>query len=332
MKKLIFILVISFVLIIMMGIGAIINLFDGTAVAVSDTLADNTEDLCNYTTANIIFNDETEKKREIFEKKLDEYYVNAALALYQYEKTMDPQTIIDEIETWDISYGIQANIQDFKYHHQYIPYLKSIDEEHSLSTSRRFFEDHYENKDSEDYRYYLDILSLVNKECMIQVDGEYTTPLKFPFIITQDFNVPHVFGKVHFGIDLVKDYGASVYAPASGKVDKIGKNCPPNGGYLGNMCNLGQGNFVQIKVKDGQKTIYVETMHMKDVIVDEGDEVLVGQLIGSQGNSGNSTGSHVHVEFRKIRDISTNLNDFLNPHTFVNFFQSKGENEGDEKQ
>ena len=83
MKKLIFILVISFVLIIMMGLGAIINLFDGTAVAVSDTLADNTEDLCNYTTAHIIFNDETEKKREIFEKKLDEYYVNAALALYQ---------------------------------------------------------------------------------------------------------------------------------------------------------------------------------------------------------------------------------------------------------
>ena len=64
-------------------------------------------------------------------------------------------------------------------------------------------------------------------------------------------------------------------------------------------------------------------MHMKDVIVNEGDEVLAGQLIGSQGNSGNSTGSHA-VEFRKIRDISTNLSDFLNPHTFVNFFQSKG--------
>ena len=42
MKSWIFILVISFVLIIMMGLGAIINLFDGTAVAVSDTLADNT--------------------------------------------------------------------------------------------------------------------------------------------------------------------------------------------------------------------------------------------------------------------------------------------------
>ncbi len=320
MKKIIIIIVTFFLLIILIGAAAIINIFSAASVAASDALSQDSENICNYKSDHVDFNEETEKHRKYFENSLDEFYVNVAMALFQSEPKMSEQDVVDEIKSWNLNYNLQANIQDFKYDHKYIPYLKSIDERHTLSNSRRYYEDQYDKRDKGAYHYYLDVLSLINKDCMIEVNGEYTAPLKAPYVITQEYAVSHVYGSIHFGIDMVKEYGAPVYAPASGKIDKVGKDCPPNGGYLGNMCNLGQGNYVQIEFMDGERTIYVTTMHMKEVAVNVGDEVIAGQQIGTQGNSGNSTGSHVHIEFRKIPDVSTNIADFINPHTFINFF------------
>ena len=112
---------------------------------------------------------------------------------------MDPQTIIDEIETWDTVYGIQANIQDFKYHHhQYIPYLKALMKSIVFQLNVDSLKIIMKNKDSEDYRYYLDMLSLVNKRMYDRWIWRIYHTAQVPFIITQDFNVPSCIWKSTF--------------------------------------------------------------------------------------------------------------------------------------
>ena len=55
-------------------------------------------------------------------------------------------------------------------------------------------------------------------------------------------------------------------------------------------------------------------LHMKDIYVSEGQTVKKGQAIGTQGNSGNSSGSHMHVEIHENtnRGINT-FNGLIDP-------------------
>ncbi|MDJ0621449.1 MAG: peptidoglycan DD-metalloendopeptidase family protein [Desulfocapsaceae bacterium] len=84
----------------------------------------------------------------------------------------------------------------------------------------------------------------------------------------------------HEGIDFRGRTGDPVRATADGKVIYAGKN----GGY---------GNFIKISHGNGYTTSYA---HMHRLFVSWGDRVTRGQKIGSVGNSGRSTGSHLHYE------------------------------------
>ena len=95
---------------------------------------------------------------------------------------------------------------------------------------------------------------------------------------------------LHKGIDVAKTPGADVRSAANGKVieRKFDK-----GGF---------GNYVLIRHKAGFMTKYA---HMERVFVKEGDIVAQGQKIGSVGNTGVSTGYHLHFEVRlgaEVRD------------------------------
>lgn len=57
--------------------------------------------------------------------------------------------------------------------------------------------------------------------------------------------------------------------------------------------NASYGNLVQITYEDGSYDIMA---HLSDVAVQEGDQVVAGQQIGNMGNSGWSTGPHLHFE------------------------------------
>lgn len=280
---------------------------------------------CKYVTSNeIVFDERTEKVRSEFERQLNPYFLNIAMALYQTNDKLRVQDIVKEISVWNMEYDIAANLQDYKYNHKYITYLKSTGEEHSLLMSKKYYNLHKDEYKADEhvYSFYLNVMSIMDKNCEYLVsDGEYTTPLKQPFVITQPFGVAHIYGDVHFGIDLSSSYGAPIFAVTTAIVDKAEETCPPNGGYLGNMCNLGQGNYVQLSVKDGENTIYITTMHMKSVDVKAGDQVTIGQKIGEQGHSGNSTASHVHIEFRKVPNVSLQLSDFLDPNKYIDFFK-----------
>lgn len=97
----------------------------------------------------------------------------------------------------------------------------------------------------------------------------------------------------HGGLDMSSGYGANVRAVKNGTVIKVVTGYVSDGGYLGHKG--GYGNQVVIQHENGVQTRYA---HMMDTIrVSIGDEVVIGQVIGQQGNSGNSSGSHLHFEW-----------------------------------
>lgn len=92
----------------------------------------------------------------------------------------------------------------------------------------------------------------------------------------------------HPGIDLSADIGTPIYAPADGVVELAEYNANNGFGYL-----------VVIEHNYGFKTRYAH-MSRKDV-VKPGQFVKKGDLIGYSGNTGLSTGPHLHYEVRFIQ-------------------------------
>ncbi|MBP6858179.1 MAG: peptidoglycan DD-metalloendopeptidase family protein [Candidatus Pacebacteria bacterium] len=87
------------------------------------------------------------------------------------------------------------------------------------------------------------------------------------------------------GVDFGAPTGTKVLAAASGKV-LIAKGSGYNGGY---------GENIVIEHDNGTQTLYA---HLSSVLVSEGDEVTKGQKIALSGNTGRSTGPHLHFEVR----------------------------------
>lgn len=91
------------------------------------------------------------------------------------------------------------------------------------------------------------------------------------------------------GIDLAAGYGTSILAAATGDVI-VSENSGWNGGY---------GQYVVIKHDNGTQTLYA---HASEVIVDSGQRVVKGQVIGYVGSTGKSTGAHLHFEVRGAKN------------------------------
>jgi len=89
----------------------------------------------------------------------------------------------------------------------------------------------------------------------------------------------------HHGIDIAAAPGRRVKAAGVGVVSYAGRG----GGY---------GNLVEVRHPDGHVTRYA---HMTQVLVSAGDQVEAGDPVGTVGNTGRSTGPHLHFEFRKDR-------------------------------
>lgn len=87
------------------------------------------------------------------------------------------------------------------------------------------------------------------------------------------------------GVDLAASIGTPVGASASGEVI-IAREGGWNGGY---------GSYVVIRHDNGTQTLYA---HMSAVHVGIGQYVSAGETIGAVGNSGRSSGPHLHFEIR----------------------------------
>ncbi len=102
--------------------------------------------------------------------------------------------------------------------------------------------------------------------------------------------------KNHKGIDIGAPRSANVYAIAGGTA-YIGCNtCTHNYGKRKPCGCGGYGNYVYV-VHDGQLVSYYA--HMTAVLVSNGQAVAQGQVVGTVGTTGTSTGNHLHLELRK---------------------------------
>lgn len=87
---------------------------------------------------------------------------------------------------------------------------------------------------------------------------------------------------LHEGVDLGAEYGTRVRATADGTVSFAG-------------WEVGYGNVVIIDHDYGYETRYAHNSHL---LVYPGEKVKKGQVISLSGNTGESTGPHVHYEVR----------------------------------
>ncbi|MGC3997809.1 MAG: M23 family metallopeptidase [Anaeromyxobacter sp.] len=100
--------------------------------------------------------------------------------------------------------------------------------------------------------------------------------------------------KMHQGLDIASPHGQPVFAPSDGTVVFAGVE----GGY---------GNVLVIDHGYGVKTRYG---HLAQILVHLGDRVQRGQKVGAVGNTGRSTGPHLHYEVR-VNGIPENPRKFI---------------------
>jgi len=111
--------------------------------------------------------------------------------------------------------------------------------------------------------------------------GEWRWPLGAG-IVSSEFG--HRWKKQHEGIDIAADEGEPVYASAAGKVL-----------YSDNRMR-GYGNVIILRHDSQITTLYA---HNQKLNVRLGEQVEQGQVIALLGNTGASTGPHVHFEMRR---------------------------------
>lgn len=91
---------------------------------------------------------------------------------------------------------------------------------------------------------------------------------------------------MHEGLDISVLVGQPVYAPHAGVV-------------ISAKFNSAYGNRVRIEWSEEGERWWVWLAHLSRWIVEEGQAVLVGDLVGYSGNTGNTTGPHLHVTVQR---------------------------------
>jgi penicillin-binding protein A len=112
----------------------------------------------------------------------------------------------------------------------------------------------------------------------VEGTGTFIWPSQYQALSGGDFKVGHP------GLDLSAPSGSPVYAADTGVVI-----------FAGWTGGVGYGNAVLIDHGNGFRTLYA---HLSQVSIHCGARVEQGKLIGLSGNTGNSTGAHLHFEVR----------------------------------
>lgn len=126
--------------------------------------------------------------------------------------------------------------------------------------------------------------------------------------ITSRFGTVESLGKLghrhypHNGIDFAMSEGTPLRSIRDGVIEKVTH-------YQGKV-NIGNGVFV--KWDDGRTAIYG---HMSKTTVNVGDKIHAGDLIGYSGNSGFSTGAHLHFAIKEG-------NRFIDPSPYISDIQN----------
>jgi murein DD-endopeptidase MepM/ murein hydrolase activator NlpD len=120
---------------------------------------------------------------------------------------------------------------------------------------------------------------------------KYYPPIKQPWTITDGFGtrthpVTGVANSDHTAIDISAAIGTPIYAILDGVVAVAESN--PH-------INLA-GKYIKINLTDGSQALYA---HLSKIIVKKGQSIKRGQILGYTGNTGRSTGPHLHFGLKK---------------------------------
>jgi murein DD-endopeptidase MepM/ murein hydrolase activator NlpD len=108
----------------------------------------------------------------------------------------------------------------------------------------------------------------------------YSHPVRSAHRFTSGFG--RRWGRMHYGSDFAAPHGTLIYATADGVITKAG-------------WATGYGRLIKIKHDFGIETRYA---HLSKIRVKVGQKVSRGDRIGDMGNTGRSTGTHLHYEIR----------------------------------
>ena len=125
-------------------------------------------------------------------------------------------------------------------------------------------------------------------------DGKFIVPTTGSYRISSEFGWR--WGRNHNGIDMACSVGTNVIAADGGTVTWAG--------YKGSF-----GNLVIIDHQNGYETYYA---HNSKLLVSAGDKVYEGQHIAESGNTGRSTGPHIHFEIR-VNGTPKNPRNWISP-------------------
>lgn len=112
-------------------------------------------------------------------------------------------------------------------------------------------------------------------------------------------------GKPHMGIDYAMPKGTPIESVADGIVTKVV-----------DLGNHNAGKMIQVKMENGETAIYG---HLDKFKVHEGDHVHAGDIIGLSGNTGHSTGPHLHF------GLKDSHGHFINPDKYDVAIQHMGD-------
>lgn len=127
------------------------------------------------------------------------------------------------------------------------------------------------------------ILSALDRVNLYRIAAQkmpFSNPVRAAYRFTSPFGMR--WGRMHKGADFAAPVGTPIHATADGVV-------------IHAAWSQGYGRMIKIQHEFGIETRYA---HLSAFHVQKGQRVSRGDLIGDMGNSGNSTGSHLHYEIR----------------------------------
>ncbi|MGR3712241.1 MAG: DUF5930 domain-containing protein [Shimia sp.] len=138
----------------------------------------------------------------------------------------------------------------------------------------------------------LDQLDQLNVYRIAAETAPFANPLQSSFRYTSGFGMR--WGRMHKGTDFAAPYGTPIHVTAEGTVTHAG-------------WQSGYGRLIKVRHANGIETRYA---HLAKIRVKVGQKVSRGAVIGDMGNSGRSTGTHLHYEVRVNGRA-------INPMTFI---------------
>lgn len=131
-------------------------------------------------------------------------------------------------------------------------------------------------------------------------DGEVFDKGSFLFPVKGTVTVSALYplypsGTPHSGLDLACPINTPIVAANSGTVVKID-----------NACKTTYGKFINIQSDTPSGTVYCIYAHLNQICVKEGDTVSAGSVIALSGNTGNTTGPHLHFGVKNSAGINVN--------------------------